>query len=155
MKKTLVFIALFAFLGVAYYGISPLFQNKKLDEVLPTAKEIPVAPADKTSQMTSSLPSPIVDTVAHPASGTARIVTVDGKSYARFEDFKTINGPDVYVYLANDLGAKDIVNLGRLKATEGNINYEIPAGVDPSKYKYIMHWCKAFSVRFNHAEIKY
>ena len=152
MKKPLIIIAFLVIGGVAYYGVSPLFRNKRVDEALPNISQTTKRAEPVTK---SSISSPVVGTPAHPASGTARIVTVDGKSYARFENFKTINGPDVYVYLANDLNAKDIVDLGPLKATEGNINYEIPAGVGPKKYKYVIHWCKRFSVLFNYAEIRY
>ena len=31
--------------------------------------------------------------------------------------------------------------VGRLRATEGNVNYEIPAGVDPREYPYALTWC--------------
>jgi hypothetical protein len=51
------------------------------------------------------------------------------------------------------LEAKDFVNIGEVKATEGNVNYEIPQGVNPDEYKYVMVWCKQFGVLFNYAEI--
>jgi hypothetical protein len=40
-----------------------------------------------------------------------------------------------------------------VKATEGNINYEIPEGVDPREYPYVLTWCKAFGVLFNSAKV--
>lgn len=96
----------------------------------------------------------VTGTAGHPASGTVRIVSADGKNYVRYENYKTINGPDLYVYLAKDLDAKEFVNLGVLKATEGNINYEIPQGVNPQDYPYVLTWCKIFGALFNYAEIK-
>ncbi len=98
-------------------------------------------------------PVNVIGTAGHPASGTVRIVEADDKKYVRYENFKTINGPDIYVYLAKDLDAKEFVNLGRVRATEGNINYEIPAEVNVTDYPYVLTWCEAFGVLFNYADI--
>ncbi len=126
----------------AYYAISPLFRNIRVDEQAPLTHEaVPATPA------------PVVGTSGHPASGTVRMVRGDTASYIRYENFKTINGPDLYVYLATDLEAKEFINLGLLKATEGNVNYEIPTGVDLQKYRYVLVWCKQFGVLFNYADI--
>jgi hypothetical protein len=95
----------------------------------------------------------IVGTRGHDASGTVRIVKTEAGEVARFEDFKTVNGPDLFVYLASDLEATKFVDLGRLKATEGNINYLIPTEVDITQYPYVMVWCKQFGVLFNYAQI--
>ena len=60
----------------------------------------------------------------------------------------------MYVYLSTDKSAVDFVNLGRLKANNGNQNYDIPPGTDLSKYDTALIWCKAFSVLFGSAELK-
>lgn len=145
-------VALVALMAFGYYAISPLFRNVKVDEALPEAKQM----EDRaiTEQPQSQIVSaPVVGTTGHPASGTARIIDADGKKYIRYENFKTINGPDIYVYIAKDLDAKEFVNLGPVKATEGNINYEIPAGVNVAEYTYVLTWCKAFGVLFNYADV--
>ena len=77
----------------------------------------------------------------------------DGNEVLRLEDFKSTNGPDLYVYLSTDKEATDIVNLGRLKANIGNQNYEIPQGTDLEKYNKVLIWCKSFSVLFGSAEL--
>lgn len=147
-------LGLFVF---GYYAISPLFNNIKVDEALPQAIEskgentTEVSPVQNTKVVASH---PVIGTVGHPASGTVRIVEVSGKKYVRYENFKTINGPDIYVYIAKDLDAKEFVNLGRVKATEGNINYEVPDGVDVSQYPYVLTWCKTFGVLFNYATLE-
>lgn len=128
-------------LGVAWYAISPIFMTTRLEEVSPTAAQVV---SEKAS---------VVGTVGHPAEGSAHIVESEGKHYLRYQDFKTLNGPDLFVYLAKDLDAKEFVDLGRLRATEGDVNYEIPAGVDPAEYPYALVWCKAFSVLFNSAKV--
>jgi hypothetical protein len=145
MKKYIIYaivgIISVAILAFAYYAISPFFRHIKVDEQAPVAN-------------TQSLKSAsVIGTSGHSASGAVRVIVTGEKSYIRYENFKTINGPDLYVYLAKDLDAKDFVNLGILKATEGNVNYEVPDGVDVKKYRYVMTWCKQFGVLFNYADI--
>jgi hypothetical protein len=90
----------------------------------------------------------------HHAEGVAKeISTEDGRKFIRFENFKVTNGPDLYVYLATDQSASDFVDIGKLKANNGNQNYEIPDGTDLAKYKTVVIWCKAFSVLFGSAEL--
>ena len=90
----------------------------------------------------------------HNAEGIAKVVALnDGTSVLRLENFKSTNGPDLYVYLATDKSASDIVNLGRLKGNIGNQNYPIPGGTDLTKYNTALIWCKAFSVLFGSARL--
>lgn len=159
MKNTLYVLGVVVLVGAlwfAYYAISPLFINIKVDEALPG-----VQPQVQTSTPDSQVPvateptgTPVVGTAGHPASGTARIVKTERNIYVRYEDYKTINGPDIYVYLAKDLDAKEFIDLGRVRATEGNINYEVPAGINTDEYRYVLTWCKQFGVLFNYADLK-
>ena len=96
-----------------------------------------------------------VNDVIHNAEGTAKIIPLqDNTNVLRLENLKVTNGPDLYVYLSTDKNAVDFVNLGRLKANNGNQNYDIPPGTDLSKYDTALIWCKAFSVLFGSAELK-
>ena len=97
--------------------------------------------------------SSVVGTPGHAASGVVQVLETTGGSVIRYEDFETINGPQLHVYLANDLDAKDFVDLGAIKGTKGNINYEVPENIDLDDYKYVMYWCVPFGVLFNYAEI--
>ena len=90
----------------------------------------------------------------HKAAGAAKVLNLaDGKSFLRFENLKTTNGPDLYVYLSTGKDVSDIVNLGRLKGNIGNQNYEIPTGTDLAKYNTVLIWCKAFSTLFGSAKL--
>ena len=89
----------------------------------------------------------------HKTQGTVKVIPTDSGSVLRLESFKTTNGPDLYVYLATDDKASNFVNLGTLKGSSGNQNYEIPVEVDLSKYNKVLIWCKAFSVLFGTAEL--
>jgi hypothetical protein len=90
----------------------------------------------------------------HNAEGQSKVILLDdGRELLRLEDFKSTNGPDLYVYLSTDTDATDIVNLGKLKANVGNQNYEIPEGTDLKKYNKVLIWCKSFSVLFGSSEL--
>lgn len=158
MKKAMLAIGILAVLGVGYYALSPLFRTKEVRDALPEGtatapsggellpQEGP-APQDEPAY-------PVTGTFAHPAEGTVRIIdTVEG-TFIRYENFETINGPDLHVYLVKDLDVKEFVDLGPIRGTSGNINYAVPEGVDISDYNYVIHWCVPFKVLFNYAEIK-
>ena len=155
MKKIFWMLGIVIGIGVlcfAYYAISPLFINLSADEALPLNVQVHVETGAPIEKMPEG--STVVGTVGHPASGTARVIVADGKSYVRYENFKTINGPDIYVYLAKDLDAKEFISLGAVRATEGNINYEIPSSVTTADYPYVLTWCKRFGVLFNSARLQ-
>ncbi|MGC1131437.1 MAG: DM13 domain-containing protein [Nitrososphaeraceae archaeon] len=91
----------------------------------------------------------------HNAEGIAKEITLeDGKKFIRFENFKVTNGPDLFVYLATDKSASDFVDIGSLKANNGNQNYEVPEETGLTKYDTVLIWCKAFSVLFGSADLK-
>jgi hypothetical protein len=90
----------------------------------------------------------------HNAEGVAKVVPLqDGSNILRLENLHVTNGPDLYVYLATDKSASDFVSLGKLKANNGNQNYEIPSETDLSKYATVLIWCRPFSVLFGSAEL--
>lgn len=172
MYKKIIFAGLFILvLAVAYYAISPIFKNTQLDEPAPQVTSLPLVTITdaekidtKDKMVAETIPekkivAPVAltaivsGTPGHPATGTVRIIKSDVGATLRYENFKTINGPDLYVYLSKDLKASSFVNLGRLKATEGNVNYDIPKDVNIDDYSYVLVWCEDFSVLFNSAEI--
>lgn len=163
-KRVVIICLGVAVVGFAYYAVSPLFRNVRVDEPLPTPlfEDASVQTTDHTTTDASSQDTveeissdrvAIVATTAHPGSGFVRIIRLGDKSFVRYEDLKTINGPDIYVYLSKDIDAKEYVEISRVRATEGNINYEIPAGINPREYPYVLIWCKAFGVLFNSAKV--
>jgi hypothetical protein len=90
----------------------------------------------------------------HNAEGTAKVIPLkDGTNILRLENLRVTNGPDLYLYLSPDKDASDIVNVGKLKANNGNQNYDIPEGTDLSKYDTVLIWCRPFSVLFGSAEL--
>ena len=90
----------------------------------------------------------------HNAEGIAKSIPLqDGSSVLRLENLRVTNGPDLYVYLSPDKSVSDFINIGKLKANNGNQNYEIPLGTDLSKYDTVLIWCRPFSVLFGSAEL--
>lgn len=90
----------------------------------------------------------------HNAEGIAKVIPLqDGSNILRLENLQVTNGPDLYVYLATDKSASDFVSLGKLKANNGNQNYNIPSETDLTKYDTVLIWCRPFSVLFGSAEL--
>ena len=151
MKKSLIVLIVIILVIVGYWLVSPFFINKKVSESLPIQKTLnttsPVIEIKK-GQFTG------FDKV-HTGSGTARIVSVEGKNYIRFdEDFNVSNGPDLYVGLGENGKYIKGSELGKLKGNIGSQNYELPLGVDPNTVKEVWVWCKAFAVPFAKAVLE-
>jgi hypothetical protein len=100
--------------------------------------------------------------VAHEGRGSARILRLsDGRRVLRFSAFATLDGPDVRVYLLGaasvrgdrQLAAAGYVDLGQLKGNIGDQNYEIPSGLDISRYAAVAVWCRRFGVNFTEARL--
>lgn len=92
----------------------------------------------------------------HNGKGRARLLrTPDRRLVLRLESFSVTNGPDLFLILSTDprgsrssATAADAVNLGRLKATDGNANYDVPADLDPDRYRSVIIYCRAFKIVF-------
>ena len=145
--------------------VSPYFTESTIDEALPTDTIIQSKTENKEVMMEETImeeniPTDYsgifigVDDGIHDAQGDAYTTPLeDGNNVLRLENFKSTNGPDLYVYLATDNNASEFINLGELKANKGNQNYEIPDDTDLSKYSKVLIWCKAFGVLFGSAEL--
>ena len=110
------------------------------DELMPSAAPVILAQAPMIAS-------------AHDVDGAALLVETSGQKIVRFENLKTINGPDLRIYLSAGLNADDFVDLGPIRATHGNVNYPIPEGTDTTKYRHVLIWCRAFSVLFSYATL--
>ena len=91
---------------------------------------------------------------AHATSGVSKIYEdKDGIKTLVLEGLKSDPGPDLRLYIAVDTKANDFIEIST-KVENGNKFYKLPAKVDISKQKYILIWCKQFSVLFGHSELK-
>lgn len=84
-------------------------------------------------------------------SGSAKIITNDGKYSLVLDDFKTNNGPDLHVYLSKESTPKDFIDLGLLKSVSGTQVYPITGMPDFTKYKYALIHCQQYNHLFGSA----
>ena len=154
--KVLGGIVLVVVLPIAWWLLSPLFISKTVHEDFPTAGTQARTAKVRSGNFRDADSS-------HKGSGQAAIHRLaDGSHVLRLENFKSTNGPDLYVLLAShpdprkssDLKEKGFVNLGGLKGNIGNQNYAVPANVDVSKQGSVIIYCKTFSVIFSVAPLK-
>lgn len=154
MKKKILMIAVVVLLLLAYYLISPLFIVKEANDELPTVNYAMDSQGSMNIQPINELAHSNLIPSAHDVSGTVAVYDNLGQRTLRFENLDTVNGPDLFIYLATDTTAKDFVSLGEVKATKGNVNYDIPIGLDLERYDTVLIWCRAFRTLFSYAELK-
>lgn len=147
-KQIIYIIAVIIAVPIAVYAISPLFIETTVNESLPMLS----TSKDEANMMELSGVFVGIGDGIHDAQG--KVFEIQAKNPTlRLEDFHSTNGPDLHVYLATDKHATEFVDLGKLKANNGNQNYDIPQGTDLSKYDTVLIWCKQFSVLFGSAEL--
>jgi len=140
--------------------------NEPLPAAAPSMSAMAETPAMAPSAMAADEPVKLAGgrfhTNAHKTDGLATIYRLpDGRRVLRLTEFATSNGPDVRVYLvaAGDVQSEDaakqagFVDLGALKGNIGDQNYDVPAGLDLSKYRAVSIWCRRFSVNFGAAPL--
>jgi hypothetical protein len=149
MSRWIIISVVVAIAATSIAFASPLFYDTEINESIPDSRTEETMP--KTYQGTFVG----VNDGVHNAEGKSKVIFLDdGREILRLEDFRSTNGPDLYVYLSTDTKASDIVSLGKLKANVGNQNYEIPNDTDLEKYNKVLIWCKSFSVLFGSAELQ-
>lgn len=77
-----------------------------------------------------------------------------GNRVVSFEGASVRNGPDLFVYLSpsvTEVGTA--VNLGPLKATDGDFNYEVPTTIEGRALANVVVWCRQFGVLFASAAL--
>ncbi|WP_285505956.1 DM13 domain-containing protein [Actinokineospora sp. NBRC 105648] len=158
-----------------------LVTHNSVDEAVPAAFEAPTATATTPETAATAAPSvtstpPVLTTAPagpkvlgegafvsqeHPTRGTARVLEQGGARLLRLTGFSTSDGPDVHVWLSAAPAGADwhayddgrYVRLGKLKATDGNINYPIPADADLTGMRSVVIWCDRFNVAFGSAPV--
>lgn len=136
-------IVLVILLPIGWYLASPLFVDNMVSEENPNSNLSSII-SQNTFFGADSF---------HQVNGDLVVLSSADVTYLRFENFESTNGPDLKVYLSNDLEAKDYVSFGDLKGNIGDQNYEIPENINLEDYKYVLIWCERFSVLFGHADL--
>lgn len=152
MKTSLVFSLLFS--GLLAAGC----QRDSEDVIAPVGKpgmavnlNDPSQVFDPTGQ-TLLGKGPFMGNV-HPTSGEVKLYEKAGRRTLVFENFKTDGGPDLRIYLSETTGVLNFIEVAKLTAS-GSFFVELPAQAGPAKQRFVLIWCKAFSVLFGNAELK-
>jgi hypothetical protein len=143
-------------LVAAWWWFRPekLWVNVKVSEPAPAGTAADVQP----------LYTGLLAARAHPTTGRASIYQApDGKRNLRLTDFTTSNGPDVHVVLAQSAdnmlkedfvkGRLNDLELGPLKANQGDQNYDLPESADLNQYDSVVIYCERFNVIFGLAKL--
>jgi len=177
-----VLAALGILVPLGNYLVAPLWTRHELVEVSPldpaylgTAGEPrprvaapnieggPPPPGTAATPVTAQAPARVVSRGEwkgaddfHFARGRALVVEVAPGHYVlRVEEFSVRNGPDLFVLLSPSADGyrEGALKLGRLKATDGAFNYEIPPGTDLGAFRSAVVWCEQFAVLFGTAPL--
>ncbi len=154
MKTYAIIGAVIVFATVVYFtGVYTYFIRTEVHEALPAS-----VGGEGGRRVIASGTFGAVDFI-HKGLGYAKLLEIDGKRMLRLEDFQVTNGPDLYIYLAtgeaptNDIKSLgDYIDLGPLKATMGEQNYDAPTA--DAHYKTAVIWCKKFGVLFSYAVMR-
>jgi hypothetical protein len=168
-----------AIVGFALYWFAPwnLVVDRRVDESLPTVAAGANGPvAEATGPDDDTMGDAPAEDVArvelargsfrsleHDTAGAAIMIELeDGSRFLRLEDLETSNGPDLRVVLTDRPLSTDwhvwddgeLVDLGPLRGNLGSSNYEIPEGLDLSRFETAVIWCRRFSVGFGVAPLR-
>ena len=171
MKWIAILLVLIVLAAGGWYFISPIFNVVEVQDEAPDfIREVPDEQTEEEPEVKEKEevlpeetegvdlsfygPFPVEGTFGHPAGGELIVFEDEAGQTLRYENFSTINGPNLHLYLSKDKDATDYIDLGPIKGTKGNINYQVPAGVDLSEYKYVLTWCVPFSVLFNYVKVE-
>jgi hypothetical protein len=155
-RRNLIIVGGVIVIAGLWYAFRPelLFVSKEVNEKFPSGAQVAGGPMTLSKGNFKSL--------AHETKGLATIYKLaDGKQALRLSEFETSNGPDVRVYLtaaevergSDAIKDAGFVDLGSMKGNKGDQNYDIPAGIDLSKYKSVTIWCARFGVNFGFASL--
>jgi hypothetical protein len=155
-KKWILVGAGLAILFAAWWAFRPekLWVNVKVNEPAPFSPSANLQP----------LYTGLLAGRAHPTTGRASIYqTPEGKRDLRLTDFMTSNGPDVHVVLAQSTdeglgqnflkGVPNRLEIGLLKANQGNQNYALPDSTDLNQYDAVVIYCVRFHAVFGVAKL--
>ncbi|MFI5405783.1 MAG: DM13 domain-containing protein [Nitrososphaerales archaeon] len=83
----------------------------------------------------------------YDASGTASIVYAGNMVFLRLEDFSVTSGIDQHLYLTKDGTIASGIDLGPLKASAGNQNYDI-TGINVDAYNIMIIYSETFGTYY-------
>ena len=92
----------------------------------------------------------------HGAEGHYRLEYAEDRWTIHLEeDFRSDRVPDAYVVLGHqpDTIDESVLFVAKLERSKGAQSYQLPEGVDPGAFHYLLIWCRRFSVGIGAAPI--
>lgn len=83
----------------------------------------------------------------YDASGTASIVYAGDMTFLRLEDFSVTSGIDQHLYMTKDGTVASGIDLGPIKASVGNQNYDV-TGIDVDAYNVMIIYSETFDTYY-------
>lgn len=156
---------------LAFFLVVPLVTPQRVAHESPVnyaTAAASAAPASAPPSAPTAPPAPVALRGAFDArqgpdsvSGSATLGrTQDGHVVLSLTNLNATPGPDLYVFLTTvespgaDAQVKAGIELGKLKATRGDQNYELDPTADYTRYRSAVVYCKSFSVVFGFANLK-
>jgi Electron transfer DM13 len=151
VRRSSVIVAVLVVLAFLWWTLSPLFINKRVSETV-IAEVIEEEQAQPQTTMTLLKGSFQSADSFHQVSGTVRVIDREEDVIVRLEDdFNSINGPDLRVWLVKGEDRDNALDLGALRGNIGSQNYVLPEGTTLSNYDRVLIWCRAFRTLFGSA----
>ncbi len=157
--------------GLYWFQPWRLFTDTTVNETLPSLGSTVAASTTASSSSEPAAPenqllaTGTIISHEHPSSGTAYLVRLaDGRVQLALENLATSDGPDLHVWLTDQpvIEGRDgwnvfddgrYVELGPLKANNGNQVYDVPIDTDLNGLVSVTIWCKRFAVSFGAARL--
>ncbi|MEP7250968.1 MAG: DM13 domain-containing protein [Ginsengibacter sp.] len=139
--KTVILLSFI--ITTAFFSSCKKASTETLDQV--------INPADTTA--TVELGGTFMNGPSGKVSGQAKIYFKEGKYILALENFSTSNGPDLKVYLSQEMFPATFIKLGDLQSTNGNQLYDVPGKPDFSLYKYALIHCEKYNHLYGYAEL--
>jgi len=137
--------------------------QKTIDLIMDEAKKVPTTVSESLQDMVSKISASsqavifskqgqFVGLKGHDVKGKAEIISVGKIAFLRFENFEVTNGPDLHVYMTIDGDVTSGIDLGKLKGSIGDQNYELN-GVDVKTYHVVVIYSQPFHIYFAEAKL--
>jgi hypothetical protein len=87
----------------------------------------------------------------YDSKGEAAIIISGDKTFLRLQEFGVTSGIDQHLYLTKDGTIATGIDLGRLKASQGDQYYDI-TGIDTESHNVLIIYSKVFDTYYAHAK---
>jgi hypothetical protein len=88
------------------------------------------------------------------AQGSISFIEKEDKLYLQLSNFKITNNKNLFLYFSTNVKGGALVEIAKLTANIGNLEYEVPNKVDTSLHKYVLIRDTVNRENFAYSELK-